>query len=95
MPYSIVSDIWKKYGKTGSMRNLPRAGRPHKLRDPTKQLIIRTALKTRCAPFTEIANQVGGRVCEGTIQNILKEQGYHRRVACKVPYLTTSIRMLG
>jgi hypothetical protein len=60
MPYSTTSDIWKKYKKMGLTRNLPHSGHSHKLRDPTKRLIIRTALKMRCAPFAEIANQVGG-----------------------------------
>lgn len=90
MPYSTASDIWKKYRKTGSTRNLPRSGRPSKLTEATKRFIVRTALKTRRAPFREISNQLEGEVCEETVRSVLRERGYHRRVARKVPYLTRS-----
>ena len=46
-----------------------------------------TALKKRHQPFCKIANAVTADVSTSTVRNILAHEGYHRRVAKKVPYL--------
>lgn len=88
IPYNTALDIWKKYKNTGSTCNLPCSGRPKKVTDHTKRQIVRAATKERRKPFIEIGNQVEPRVSEATVRNVLGEEGYHRRVARKVPYLT-------
>lgn len=75
---STAADIWKRYQQTGSTKNRPRSGRPKVVTDRLKRQIINAAKKSRRQPFQEIAN----------IRNVLAEEGYHRRVARKVPYLT-------
>ena len=88
MPYSTALDIWKKYKKTGSTHNLARSGHPRTVTDHTKRQIVRTATKERRKPFAEIGNQVEPKVSDATVRRVLAEEGYHRRVARKVPYLT-------
>jgi transposase len=88
IPYPTARNIWNKYRKTGSTSNYSRSGRPKKVNDHMKRRIIREATKARRTPFSEIGNQMVPKVSEGTVQNVLAEAGYHRRVAKKVPYLT-------
>lgn len=92
IPYSTARDIWKRYKNTGSTENYLRSGRPTKLSDVMKRHIIQTALKSRRKPFREIGNEIGIKVSEGTIRNVLREKGYRRCVARKVPYLTDKHR---
>jgi hypothetical protein len=48
----------------------------------------------RQKPFTELANELtpGPTVSEATIQCIPGEEGYHRRVARRVPYLSDTTK---
>lgn len=87
---SSADRIWKKFLATGSTTNLPRSGRPSKLTDQTRRRIVRTAVKDRRMPFQEIANSLDPPVSDATIRNVLADEGYHRRVARKVPYLRAS-----
>ena len=80
--------IWDKFCKKRSMENLPRSGCPKKTTDHEDRLIVREALKKRCQPFCKIANAVTADVTTSTVQNILAHEGYHQRVAKKVPYLS-------
>lgn len=91
-PYSTASDIWKKYKKYGSTQNLPRSGRPPKLTDTSKRMLIRSAVKSRRMPFSELGNQLPVMVSKSTVRRVLEKEGYHRRVARKVPYLTAHHR---
>ncbi|KAL4258885.1 hypothetical protein AB1N83_013858 [Pleurotus pulmonarius] len=92
IPFGTGASIYKKYQLTGSTANQPRTGRPTKVSDASKRLLIRNALKSRRAPFSELANHMTPPVSTSTVRNILNEAGYHRRVARKVPYLTTAHR---
>lgn len=80
--------IWDKFRKNRSTENLPRSGRPKKTTDREDRLIVREALKKRRQPFCEIANAINADVSTSTVRNILAREGYHRRVAKKVPYLS-------
>ncbi|KIJ98565.1 hypothetical protein K443DRAFT_65795, partial [Laccaria amethystina LaAM-08-1] len=85
---STAADIWKRYQQTGSTKNRPRSGRPKVVTDRLKRQIINAAKKSRRQPFQEIANNLEPQISDATIRNVLAEEGYHRRVARKVPYLT-------
>lgn len=87
MPKSTAYDIKNKFKKTGSTANLRRSGRPKKLSEAGKRLIVRNAIKARCKPFRELANELQLDVSASTIRRVLDEKGYHRRVARKCPYL--------
>ena len=80
--------IWKKYKKMGSAKNLARSGRPEKLSDRDKRLLIKTTRKERRTPFGELRNKLGLQVGETTVRTILAQAGYHRRVARKKPFLS-------
>lgn len=88
IPYQTGLDLWHKYDSTGSTSNLPRSGRPKIASDHTKRVVVRNALKSRRTAFQDIGNTVEPRLSEGTVRNILAEEGLHRRVARKVPFLT-------
>lgn len=88
IPCQTASDIWHKYIKTGTTHNRPRSGRPHKVTDHMKALVVRRAVKERRVTFAEIGNQVDPKISEGTVRSILKERGYGRRIARQVPFLT-------
>ena len=69
-------------------KNLPRLGRPAKLKDHAKRAMVQDTLKNRIKPFQEIGHQAAENVSESTVRRALDEQGFHRRVARKVPFLT-------
>jgi transposase len=89
MKYSTAHDIWKKYQKYGTTVNHPQSGHPRKVTDHTIHQMIRVAKKSCRKPFQEIGNEVEPKVSETTVRRVLAEQGFHRWVACKVPYLTS------
>ena len=57
---STTSDIWQRYKRTGSTRNLHRSGRPEKLDDRGKRAVMREVLQDRKKPFTEVAKNIPG-----------------------------------
>ena len=88
MKYSTARDIWKKYQKHRTTANRPRSGQPRKVTDHTIRQIVRTAMKSHRKPFREIGNELVPNLAETTVRRVLSDQGFHRRVARKVPYLT-------
>ena len=85
---STAQNIWTKWKKKGSTENLPRTGRPKKTTECMERSIIRESLANRQKPFCEIANAASPRISTSTIRNVLRQKGYHRHVAKKLPYLT-------
>lgn len=85
---STADRIWKRYKSSGNTENLPRSGRPTEVSERTKRLVLRTAITHRRKAFREIANEMLPKISESTVRNILAAEGYHRRAARKVPYLT-------
>ncbi|GLB39040.1 putative encoded by [Lyophyllum shimeji] len=80
--------IMKKQRTTGTVSRQPRSGRPPILSERDKRYLARTAVKERRLPFTELGNATNLNVSTSTIRNALAAEGFHRRVAKKVPYLT-------
>ena len=85
---STASDIWKRYKKTGSVKNLQRSGRPQKLNERGKRAIMREVLKDRKKPFTQVAKDVPDDISTSTVRKVAASEGYHRRVARKATFLT-------
>jgi transposase len=85
---STASDIWQRYKSTGSSTNLHRSGRPSKLNDRGQRAVMREILKDRKKPFPQIAKDVPGDISPEIVRKVADSEGYHRRVARKVPFLT-------
>jgi transposase len=83
---STAQSLWQKFQDTGSTANRPRSGRPSILSAPEKAIVVDYAKENRRKPFRDIGNEITPHVSESTIRRILAEEGYHRRVARKVPY---------
>ncbi|TFY77209.1 hypothetical protein EWM64_g6803 [Hericium alpestre] len=88
IPLPTAYALFHKYEKTGSTRCLPRSGRPPKATEHTKGQIVREARKYRRKPFAALGKSVEPPISESTVRRILSKEGYHRRVARRVPYLT-------
>ncbi|GLB45817.1 putative DDE superfamily endonuclease [Lyophyllum shimeji] len=87
LPRSTAYRIAKRFEKTGMVSTRKRTGRPKKLSEGDKRLLIRTARKERRVPFRELANSLQLQVSASTVRRTFAEAGYHRRVARKRPYL--------
>ena len=59
-----------------------------------KQQIIRTAWKNCRTPLTEIKNLISVKISVSTVRRVLTAEGYHRRVAQRVPFLTPNHKHL-
>ena len=80
--------ICKRFKQTGSTSRKRGSGRPTKLNDRDRRAIVRTARKNRRMGLRELRNQTTAEISTTTIRRVLADEGYHRRVARKVPYLT-------
>ncbi|CAA7271760.1 unnamed protein product [Cyclocybe aegerita] len=80
--------IYKHFLETGETSNKPRLGPSEKLSDYGRRQVIRKVIKHRRMPLTEITNQLATRVSPSTIRHVIAAQGFHQRVARKVPYLS-------
>lgn len=77
----------KKFDKMGSTDNIPRRGRPPKLSKRTTRILVQEARKHRRKPLGDLGKSITPVVSEATVRRALDREGYHRRVARKVPYL--------
>lgn len=91
---STARNITAKFRNTGSVKNLPRSGRPRALTSADKRHLIRAVRKERRKPLAKVGNALGLNVSVQTLRNALKEKNYHRRIARKVPLLTNRHRIL-
>jgi transposase len=80
--------ICKRYKGTGSAARKKGSGPPTKLTDYDRREIVRTARKNRRMALGQVRNQVTADISTSTVRRVLADDGYHRRVARKVPYLT-------
>lgn len=81
-------DLWHKFQETGSTSNRPHSGCPTKVDKPLKQEVIQKALENRRKPLQQLGNEVEPNICQQAVRAILSKEGYHSRVAKKVPYLS-------
>jgi transposase len=88
IPHSTAKKIWGKYRATGTTSNRPRSGRPPKVTEKTRRLLVWTARKNRRTPLKDIGNQMEPKLSGPTVARHLALDGYHRRVGRKVPFLT-------
>lgn len=92
IPRTTASAIVKKFQQTGSTHRRPGSGRPKRVTERLERALIRRAVQERRKPLRDLANDVPEKLSESTICNVLADNGYHRRVARKVPFLTDDHR---
>ena len=80
--------IYKRFKETGSTARKQGSGHPTKLNNLDRREIVRNARKNYRMAFGELRNQATADISTTTVWRVLAEEGYHRRVAKKVPYLT-------
>lgn len=88
IPLGTAKKIWRKFCHTGSTHRRHGSGRPSKVTKNMKRKLIRTVQKNRRMPFDEVGNQIEPHLSATTVRDHLAQEGYHRRVARMVPYLT-------
>ena len=87
IPRSTSYKLWNKYKTTGSTHALPRSGRPPVVTPHLKRRVAHEIRKDRKAHFREIGQLVKPTISATTVRAIADENGIHRRVARKVPFL--------
>lgn len=88
IPPSTAIDLAKKWRETGSVSNKQVSGRKKKTTERGRRALIGIAKKHRRLPFTSIGNMMTPKISKNTVRRELKEAGFARRKARRVPYLT-------
>lgn len=78
----------KKYKKTGSIKNLSRAGRPPVLNSQEKRILIQEATKERRLPLREIISKLELKCSLSTAKNILHSSGLRSYIASPKPFIS-------
>jgi hypothetical protein len=55
-------------------------------------MVVDYSRQNRRKPFRDIGNEMTPRVSDSTIRRVLADEGYHRRIGRKVPYLTPATK---
>ncbi|KAJ7215000.1 hypothetical protein GGX14DRAFT_563028 [Mycena pura] len=84
--------LWKKFQETGATANKHRRGRPALFSTPEKAQIVAHAVANHRKPFRDIGNEITPQASEPTIRCLMAKDGYQRRVARKVPYLSCAAK---
>lgn len=82
MPWSMASDIWKKYNQTGTTHNRRCPGRPKILDDRTERLVTRKALQARRKTFAAIGNEIEQGASAGELGETMTPGGVVRMWLC-------------
>ena len=82
----------EKYNLTGTVADKLRSGAPFKVTECDKRHMVLISRRNRRLPFTEIGNMMPVPLCKNTVRKHLKDYGYGRYKARKVPFLTLANR---
>ena len=86
--HSTICGIIRRYEIGGDVENRPRSGRPKLLTPRDQRTLLRVVKASRSTPLSHLTNtfnQSRNRsVSRRTVQRILFQSGYHRRVIRKV-----------
>lgn len=87
---STVNFIWKKYLRTGTVKNEIRTGRPPKLNDRQERILCRNSMKSPFRTAREVYDECNDlpnmSVC--TVRRYLRKNGLFGRIGSKKPLLT-------
>jgi hypothetical protein len=84
-----ASACWKtvdREKKYHTRKTLPRSGRPSVISHRDRRAVLRDVQKHRFKPFKSIAEGIQ-TVTTRQVKQIAHEAGYHRRVACRKPFI--------
>ncbi|CAB1432769.1 unnamed protein product [Pleuronectes platessa] len=87
---STIKSIIRKWKEYGTTANLPRGGRPPKLKSRTRRKLIREATRRPMVTLEELQRstaEVGESVHRTTISRLLHKSGLYGRVARRKPLL--------
>lgn len=91
-PKSTVQYTIEHYGNTGTVKNIPRSGRPKILNDRHERHILREIKKTPKNSATKIAkdleNELNVKCSAETVRNVLRRHNYHARSCRKKPFIS-------
>ncbi|CAB1454246.1 unnamed protein product [Pleuronectes platessa] len=85
---STIKSIIRKWKEYGTTANLPRGGRPPKLKSRTRRKLIREATRRPMVTLEELQRstaEVGESVHRTTISRLLHKSGLYGRVARRKP----------
>ena len=89
---STICGITQRYEIRGDVENRPRSGRPKLLTPRDQRTLLRGVKASRSTPLSDLTNtfnQSRNRsVSRHTVQRVLFQSGYHRRVIRKVIKIT-------
>lgn len=88
IPVATAHDIWRKFCETGSTHTRACSGRPPKITNRMKRIIIREAKANRQKPLDQVGRMVTPYISASSVRSILDAVGLHRRRGRKVVYLT-------
>lgn len=83
-----ADNIIKKYHETSSVHRRPGSRRKVIITPQMKRRVKYLTKKDRCMKFDNIGKQINPKISASSVRRILEEEGYHRRKARKVVYLT-------
>jgi hypothetical protein len=84
MPIATARYIWNKYQEIGTTDDQPKSARQKKVTPEVEARVIELALEDRQRTYASIGNLVQPPVSATTVQNVLKDYGYHQCCARKV-----------
>ena len=90
-PRSTVYGIVNWFGKTKTVLNKPLSGRPQKLTNSDNRFIVREIKKDQKTSAPKVTTD--REKCDvyeyvGTVRNVWKQNGYHGRVARRMPCIS-------
>ena len=91
-PHSSVQRVIENFLNTGNLSVRPRCGRPKKLSIREERNIIRKIKINPKLSASNIATELNAtsakRICPETVRNVLRNAGYHGRIARSKPYIS-------
>jgi transposase len=92
VPLSTVTFIIKKHKESGSVENEPRTGRPPKIKDRAKRVILREVKKTRAISAESLRYSLPleqqGDISNQTLRNVLIDEGLNGRIPRRKPFIS-------
>ena len=83
MPRTFVSNIVHLFQRRGTINNMKRSGRPHKLAMRHTRELSRLLTSNRCIPLARLVEQMSVRVHANTLRKVITSLGFHNCVATK------------
>ena len=89
-----VKKIYKRIVKNNSFKEKPRSGRPRKLSDRDRRLIVNTMRKSDIKTPERVRKEASAHhnidASESTVRRVFKESGYVARVKRRKPLMTAN-----